>query len=138
MPIQEQKTYYSESAGLAITINPGDVKNMEGVLKRVGDKYVRFAPLGRKFKRTNPSTGRQETFDIGMLTTSDPEVIESLDRRMAEVGDIFDAAEFERRVTPVEIQMANLQRELTRTQGELQEVLRSQGKLPKNTTPARV
>ena len=86
--MEQKKVYYSERAALLINVNPGVVKNIDGVLKRTGEVLVQFVPMGNGFKKVNPSTGREEVIYFGQYMTDDPEEIAFLDKRAAlpEIG----------------------------------------------------
>jgi hypothetical protein len=95
--MEENKHYFSAAAGLIINVNKGtNVIGEGGVTRRVGEKVAEFTPIGDGF---------------GRLVTTDPEVIDLMDKRMGTHGDVFNAAEYNRRTTPIADQLANRETE---------------------------
>lgn len=119
---QEQKpvepvTFFSSSSCLALNVSIGKVVPMDGEFKRIGQKVAEFTPIGA-------------ADSFGRLTTSDPEIIAFLRKRMNTLGDVFDAQEYGRRTTPVEQRLAMSETEKDRVVTEnnrLIELLKQNG-----------
>ena len=91
----ESRVFYSAHAALVININNGHrITEGNGVSRIVDQKVVEFMPMADGF---------------GRLVTDDPEVIAKLSARCGAQSDVFDAAEYNRRSTPMEVQVAMLQ-----------------------------
>jgi hypothetical protein len=93
-----ERSYYSASQGLYICISVGSLKEVAGQTVRLGEKAVQFGPTGRD--------------KFGVCRVTDPDVIAFLDRRVAEVGDIFGEEEYQRRAVPAEDRARVAQRRL--------------------------
>ena len=93
-------TFYSAAAGLIVNINIGHrVIDPGGTTSVVGQKVAEFTPIGDGF---------------GKLVTNDPEIIEKMSARMATVGDVFDAAEYNRRTIPADVRLKDIEKEHAR------------------------
>jgi hypothetical protein len=67
----------------------GKPANDNGIFKHVGEKLIQFVPLGSEH--------------YGQYVTSDPELIDYLERRCRETGDVMTAQEFEEASTPASV-----------------------------------
>lgn len=85
-----QKTYYSAAGSLIVNISVGQRILENGQSKVINQKVAEF---------------NRQPDGYGKLDTSDPEIIDVLDRRMKEQADVFDVVEYFRRVTPLEVQL---------------------------------
>jgi hypothetical protein len=123
MEIQNEtkpRIYYSSAANMIININKGRrVMEDNGVTKMVDQKLAEFTPQADGY---------------GRLVTTDPEIIAKLDARMAAgYTDVFEAAEYNRRTTPVEIRLKMMETEHQRViadNNRLLAMLKEQGKVP--------
>lgn len=116
----EPKTFYSSAGALIVNINTGHrITEGNGISKVVGQKIAEFMPQNDGF---------------GKLTSRDPEVIAMLEARIAAgAGDVFDEAEYQRRITPAEIQLAMMKDErdrLVTDRNRLLAQLAERGKAP--------
>jgi hypothetical protein len=108
------KHYFSKAQNLFLSLRVGRKELIDGEIKRVDDKYAQFTPIGDGF---------------GRFFTKDPETIELMDARIAEVGDIFGPDEYQKRSVPAEKRNEMLERELSQA-NELIKQLQKSGKLP--------
>lgn len=92
----QARTFYSASKGLFICASHGEMQSVGGESKRLGEKHIQFREVG----------------DFGMFTTSDPELIAYLDKRQAEVSDVFGPEEYQKRIVPAEMRADDLERRL--------------------------
>lgn len=111
----EGKHYYSKSQALYICLRVGKKELVDGEMKTGEGKYAQFTPIGDGF---------------GRFYSTDPEVIELMDQRVAEVGDVFGPVEYQRRSIPAEKRSEMLERELSQA-NELIAKLQAEGKLRK-------
>lgn len=93
----EQKIYYSRAKHLTIAISHGELKEIAGQTVRTNERYAVFSDNGDKF---------------GIFRTSDKDVIEALDRRVEEVGDIYTPEQYAKISIPVETRNVMLERQL--------------------------
>lgn len=93
----EQRVYYSQSANLICWATEPRRVIEDGQSKVLDGKKVAFDSQGDGF---------------GRLVTTDPEIIAYLDRRVAEVRDVFGAQEYTRLNTPVDVQLAQKDRQI--------------------------
>src|SRR5262245_50748429 len=115
----ETRTFYSKSKGLFICANHGEMKDVGGESKRLGEKHIQFREVG----------------DFGMFSTNDPELIEFLERRAAHEGDVFGPEKYQKLIVPPEMQIDALERRLVDA-NRLIEELRRQGAAPTNEKKA--
>lgn len=105
----ESKTYYSKSKGLFICASHGEMKDVGGESKRVGEKHIQFREIG----------------DFGMFTTSDPELIAYLDKRAEEVQDVFGPEMYQKLIVPPEMRADALERQLQDANRLIEELKRN-------------
>lgn len=110
-----EKTYYSECAGL--TISPpslkGEFREINGETRRIGEVLIEFSPFPYHIVSQPDGKGHyMKSVNFGSYSTDDPRIIAYLDERIVRSGDVFDADEFKRRITPPEIQTQQLERDL--------------------------
>ncbi len=86
IPKAEARIYYSRSSGgLQLHVNVGEqIMGPKGPMN-FGEKIASFHPL-------NPTEAGGQPW--GRLETADSEVIEYLEKRIVEVGDVMSATEF--------------------------------------------
>jgi len=110
---REGKFYYSQAQHLCLSLRHDhrELIGSESVL--TGGKMAQFTPCGAGF---------------GSFFTDDPETIKLLDERVAKVCDVFDAAEYQKRLIPPDKRADMLERELKQA-NDLIAQLQKQGKL---------
>lgn len=97
------RVYYSESAELAIGAIKGKVVEVDGKHTRIGEKIIKFS--------ANMGGRKGYMYDgFGIFQTDDPELIEYMDKRCAEVGDVFGPEEYRNRLKPNAERMADANR----------------------------
>jgi hypothetical protein len=123
-----KRTFYSNSSGL--TISPpgmkGEFKEIDGETKRVGETIIQFVPMGN-----HRLAGGKE---FGYFVTENEREIAYLEKRAAEVGDVFDEKEYNRVSTPPEIRAEQATRKLedqNRLIEQLQAQIASRGQVDK-------
>lgn len=79
-----------------------------------GGIFAQFTPVGGS--------------GFGSFWTDDPDAIRLMDERVKKVGDVFDAAEYQRRIVPPEKRAEMLERELTQANALIAK-LQATGKL---------
>ena len=120
---QAVRTFYSKSAAFTCWATPSKrVFGDNGVTQVIDGKSVSFTPQADGF---------------GRFVTDDPEVIAYLEKRSAEVGDVFDGAEYQRRTTPLDVQVAQQQRELTEQNRLIEDLRRRNAELEGGQKSAR-
>lgn len=94
----ESRTFYSQSAGLAISPPgmKGKIMEVDGASTRVGEKIIQFSAMGQT--------------KFGSYETADEQIIQYLEKRAAEVGDVFGPERFNELTIPADIRIADLQR----------------------------
>lgn len=105
--------YFSKSQSLYICLRVGKKEIVDGEMRTGEGKYAQFSPIGDGF---------------GRFATSDPEVIQLMDERIEQVGDVFGPEEYQKRSIPAEKRNEILEREL-KTANDLLAKLRAEGKL---------
>lgn len=113
-----EQVFFSRSESLVMHVNCGTQIMQGGQIGRVGEKIIEFYPNGDGY---------------GRLATNDPEVIAFLHKRAAVEQDVYDLAEYTRRVIPPEVQLTLLQTEHARVVEERNELLarlQAEGRLP--------
>jgi hypothetical protein len=106
-PATELRTYYSRAANLIVNVSNGQrVMDEGGTSKIVGQKVAEFTPIGDGF---------------GRLVTDDPETMQKIEARMGAGGDVFNAAEYARRTTPVDVQNKMLADQLATANREIED-----------------
>jgi hypothetical protein len=122
-------TFFARQKGLTISPDSnvenrrfsamkGELVTMaDGTKARVGEKIIEFQPMG------------QDRY--GRYTTSDQQVIDYLEWRRANIGDIMTAEEYAKEVTPKEIQISDLQRKLDQANSLLAELQKQGKELPR-------
>lgn len=95
----EKKVFFSSCASLIVSVTKGNMqRGAEGEFRRVNEKLVQF--------QDNGDGG------YGRYMTDDKDEIAYLEKRAAEVGDVFGHEEFTKRTTPPEIRLKQMEREL--------------------------
>lgn len=113
MAKSEGKHYFSRAQGLFLSLRVGKKELVDGEVRETGARYAQFSPIGDGF---------------GRFFTSDPETIELMDERVAEVGDVFGPDEYQKRSIPAEKRNELLERELVQ-KNELIAKLTRDGKI---------
>ena len=112
---QAVRTFYSSSAAFTCWATPPKrIFDDTGVSKVLDGKQINFTPQADGF---------------GRFVTDDPDMIAYLDKRMTEIGDIFDGAEYQRRTTPPDVRIAQQERELTESNRLIEELRRRNAEL---------
>jgi hypothetical protein len=112
-----RKTYFSRHGSLTLHASAGKMVTVGREVKRIGEKFVEFRPLG---------TGDSAW---GMFQTDDPEIIAFLDNRIEEARaagatpDIMDPEDFKRATVPLDQQIAEKDRTITRLKADLDAAL---------------
>lgn len=88
-------TFYSKSPGLKCWAGKSKYENIEGTLKMVDPPFVAFTPLPGK--------------PFGYYTTSDPEIIEYLTKRMETGRDVISEEQFAKEMIPAETRALQLE-----------------------------
>lgn len=108
----EPKSFFSPSAGLTLNYKPGHHAIVDGKMTFINDKHIAFVPLG-------------SADAYGHYRTNDPDEIAYLEKRIVECGDVFDSAEYNKRIVPTNVQFQDAQRTIE-IQNKLIEKLKAQ------------
>lgn len=102
---QEERTWYCKSSGLYIAAIHGSVEMVDGKRIRTGEKGIQFSPVmgGGRGRMTN---------GFGSFSTKDPALIAYLEKREAEVGDVFGPEKYRDEMTPTETKLADSRRQI--------------------------
>jgi len=90
--------------------------------------FVRFTPMG-----SAPVNGQK----FGYFTTDDPEIIEYLEKRIAQSTDVISDEEFNRRMTPPEVREKTLEEQNRALVAEKNRLLEQLAAAQKITTPVQ-
>lgn len=93
--MSEFVTFYSKSPGLRCWAGKSELKNIENTLKMVDPPSVCFTPLPGK--------------PFGYYTTSDPIIIEYLNKRIKENQDVISEEQFAKEMVPADIRAKQLE-----------------------------
>lgn len=91
------RTFYSKSGSLTFWAGKPTRIFEEGVSKVLDPPQIQFSRLADGF---------------GVFTTDDPVLIEALEKRAREAGDVFDGGEYQKRTTPADVRIEQQEREI--------------------------